>query len=86
MDNELQKALANLHSEISRVETVDEDTRELLRVLQHDIQHILEHSDEEHPETFREQLEDAIVQLEADNPGLTSAIMSVVNALSNAGV
>jgi hypothetical protein len=86
MDNELQKALANLHSEISRVQTVDEDTRDLLRVLQGDIQRILDRTDEAHPETFREQLEDAIAQLEVDHPGLTRAIMAVVNALSNAGI
>ena len=83
---ELQRLLRQVHAEIETLDPADADKRAKLRALQADIQAALEREDYTETESLQEQLEDAVTHLEADYPGLTATLATIINTLSNAGI
>ncbi|HYE72418.1 MAG TPA: DUF4404 family protein [Blastocatellia bacterium] len=84
---ELQSRLAQLHSELQQVETVDENERDLLRKLSGDIQELLESqpSDAKH-QRLGEGLRESIELLEASHPRLTMLMGQVIDQLAKMGI
>jgi hypothetical protein len=90
---QLHDTLAQLHTEIGQTESVDEDTREMLRHLMSDIQALLEQPASEPdgdsatrygPLTRR--LRTAVAEFEADHPRLTASMERAIDALVQMGV
>jgi len=90
MDNqELDKLLHQLHDEINKTQTVDENGSEMLRDLEGDIRTLLERSKENpvqlHP-SIVQRLEATISQFEVTHPELTTLISRLLDSLSTAGL
>jgi len=86
-DKKLIKLLEELHTAFDSTEAVDEKGRELLRVLNADIEKLLERSERgESDESLLERLQETIDHFEVTHPTLTSALSNMMTALSNAGI
>jgi hypothetical protein len=90
MDNqELQKLLEQLHSEIERTPTVDPKGRELLRDLASHINDLIERSEGDTKEANAftlQNLEDGIKHFEVSHPTLTEILSRFMTFLSNSGI
>ncbi len=90
MDNQnIDKLLEQLHSEIERTERLDEKGRKLLRELSADIQELLERSEGgpgRPKSSFVQRLEDSIEHFEVTHPALTATLSELLTSLSNAGI
>jgi hypothetical protein len=88
-DQELRKLLEQLHGEIGRVQTIDEQGQKLLRELGEDIHELLERSEmneaQLHPSTMQN-LQDSIDFFEVSHPNLTTTLSKLLAVLSNAGI
>jgi len=84
-DPKLSELLEQLHNELKRTTSVDENGREMLRHLSGDIQKLLE-PDTPTPSSVLERLQDAIDQFEIEHPSITAALSQILNALSSAGI
>lgn len=90
MDNKIDRNLLHqLNDEIKNTPVEDEQGRELLRVLENEIQALLERFEgnpiELHP-TIIQYLENAFGHFEVTHPNLTIMISKVLGALSTAGI
>lgn len=85
-DNKLDQLLEQLHDEIERVESVDDQGRELLRELSGDIRALLERVDDKQPDSVTERIERVIEHFEVTHPDLTAALANLSAILSNAGI
>jgi hypothetical protein len=83
---ELQNMLRQVHAEIETLDPADTNTRIKLSALQSDIQAALEREDYTETESLQKQLEEAMTHLEADYPGLTATLATIINTLSNMGI
>ena len=77
-----------MHSELSRVDSVDPQSRTLLITLLGDITRLLENSgpDDAGQHNLAERLDELAVQFEAEHPSLGAALRRVVDALGKAGI
>jgi len=84
-----RKILQQLHDEINKIKSVDDQGAELLRDLDADIRALLERSGEEsievHPAIFQ-RLGQVVDHFEATHPEFTTLISELLTALSGAGV
>jgi hypothetical protein len=86
-DKKLTRLLEQLHTELASARIVDEKGRELLRLLNDDIQNLLERSEDiESDDSLLERLQESIDHFEVTHPTLTSALSSLLTSLSNAGI
>jgi len=85
-DKKLSKLLEQLHQELAKTEAVDERGRELLRVLNADIQTLLDRSESDSDDSLLERLQDSIDHFEVTHPELTSALSRMLTTLNNAGI
>jgi hypothetical protein len=86
-DKKLTRLLEQLHTELASARVVDEKGRELLRLLNDDIQDLLERSEDiESDDSLLERLQESIDHFEVTHPTLTSALSSLLTSLSNAGI
>lgn len=84
--DELRARLAALHKELDGVESVDAETRALLRQLASDIQPIIEPSGErasgaEHTDSLKERLAKSIAQVEGEHPKLAQTLTDLVDTM-----
>lgn len=84
-DQKLPELLQQLHDELEKAESLDEDGRDLLIHLNADIQKFID-PEEEDDDTIFEQIQDAIDRFEVDHPVITTALSQIMNSLSNAGI
>ncbi|HKI53678.1 MAG TPA: DUF4404 family protein [Anaerolineales bacterium] len=84
-DQKLPKLLRQLHDELERTESVDENGREMLSHLNDDIQQFLDPA-QENPESLLDRLQNAIDHFGVDHPAITAALSQILNSLSNAGI
>lgn len=84
-DQKLRELLEQLHSELERAGSVDEEGREMLTHISADIQNLLGPSGSAHP-SLRKRLQDAIDHFEVEHPAITAALSQMLNTLSNAGI
>ncbi len=89
-DPTLRELLEQLHKELERTETVDEEGNEMLRHLDADIRKRLKRSASEAEidvdEPLLERLQDTIDYFEATHPRLTTVLSEMMTILSNAGI
>ena len=86
-NSELVELLEKLHKEIEGTQSVDEQGQELLRELSADIQELLGSTEEKKAaSSILERMETSIDHFEVTHPELTSALSSLFNILSNAGI
>ena len=88
-DEELRKLLAEIRDELKGTATEDKRERKILADLIDDIEGLLKRSKHESvqpEESMLGRLEEAIEDLEADHPTLTSALSNLLSALSNVGI
>jgi hypothetical protein len=82
-----KQQLAQLHEQLSALQNIDAETRQLLVVLLADISRLL-HADtartSEH--TPAEALETLAAKFDMDHPALSNALRQLVDALSKAGI
>jgi predicted component of type VI protein secretion system len=84
-EEKLDKLLEQLREELGKTEAVDEKGRELLRILDADIQDLLNRS-EGAGDTLLDRLQDAVDHFEITHPTLTTALSQMLNVLNNAGI
>ncbi len=84
-DQKLRELLQQLHDELERTKSVDEKGREMLRLLNAEIQQFLDPA-QDNPTTLLGRLQDAIDHFEVEHPAVTAALSHMLNTLSNAGV
>lgn len=84
----LRADLQALHSELKETGSVESEQRELLQTLSNDINRILTRSDNQ-PEQYsglRDQLHDAVAQVEASMPRVTLLMRQVIDSISYLGI
>jgi dsDNA-specific endonuclease/ATPase MutS2 len=86
----LRDLLEQLHRELERTDTIDEEGNEMLRHLDADIRNLLKRSgadveiDADGP--LLERLQDTIDHFGATHPRLTTVLSEMMTILSNAGI
>jgi len=85
---ELHGKLKDLHTELQRVESLDDNERTTLEALVSDIQVILEKGNEEarNYSGLGDRLKDAVAQLEASHPRATISMREVIDQISFMGI
>jgi len=86
---QLLSTLENLHAELAGAERVDENKLQQLRTITDDIQRLLTQEEDvssEQVAPVSDNVQDLLLQFEADHPGLTSALNQVAAGLSNLGI
>ncbi|HKJ38605.1 MAG TPA: DUF4404 family protein [Anaerolineales bacterium] len=84
-DQKLPELLQQLHDELEKTESVDEEGREMLAHLNADIRKFIDPAEED-DDTIFEQIRDAIDRFEVEYPSITAALSQILNTLSNAGI
>ena len=84
--SELERHLAELHAELTRTQSVDPKSRELLADVRRDIESVLARSDESGQSSLRGRLEAAIEHFETSHPVLTETMGRVMDQLANMGI
>ena len=89
-DKELRERLANLHAELERAGSVDDESRRLLVTLADDIRGVLDRADDESREqdhaSLGERLADAAREFEESHPQIAAAVGRVADTLSSLGI
>lgn len=85
---ELHGKLKDLHTELQRVESLDDNERTTLEALATDIQEILEkgHEEARNYSGLGDRLKDAVAQLEASHPRATISMREVIDQISFMGI
>lgn len=84
-DQKLPELLQQLHDELEKADSVDEEGREMLIHLNADIQKFIDPAEEDDATLFG-RIQDAIDHFEVDHPVITAALSQILNTLSNAGI
>lgn len=88
-EQQLQERLEQLHAELKKVESVDQDDRRLLLQLSADIQELLEPGAAHHQNAYvelAEQLREGMDRLEATHPQLTMLMAQMADVLARMGI
>jgi hypothetical protein len=84
-NQDLQNLLAELHSRLGHANTLDDDSRKLLKTVSQDIEKTLAGSGV--PGTVHERrLEALAVKFETDHPALAEAVRDIIDGLGKAGI
>lgn len=85
--NELQNNIAELHSELAKLDAKDDATRthiqELVKSLEH---HLNETPSEANRTALRENVSSALERFEAEHPRITLILNQIMNTLSGSGI
>jgi hypothetical protein len=85
--DDLKELLQRVHSELSKLESLDNESSQLLSTVMDDIHNV--RGDAPTPEESHgliDRLKDAAQDFEEDHPNLTEAVGRVVDALSRLGI
>jgi hypothetical protein len=92
-DMDIRRTLIQLHEELERTQTLDENEQALMSHLMEDIQAVLKRSEKKGgavilPENSNliDQLEDSVGVFEVSHPTLTSVILKALDVLNIAGI
>lgn len=91
-ENEIRQTLIQLHDELERTHTLDENERVMMRHLMNDIQEILDRPEQEDKPRYQansplvDQLEQAVSELEVSHPTLSGVIQKALDILNIAGI
>lgn len=84
-DKKLPELLQQLHDELERTDSLDEEGREMLIHLDADIKKFIDPAEED-DDTIFERIQDAVDHFEVEHPVITAALSQILNTLSNAGI
>ena len=84
-DQKLPELLQQLHDELEKAESLDDEGREMLIHLNADIQKFIDPAEED-DDTIFERIRDAVDHFEVEHPVITAALSQILNTLSNAGI
>ena len=79
---QLHQSLQQLHAELDRTQTLDDESRQLLEQLQHDIQGVLRESNATTHQSLSDQLGAAVAHFEDSHPELTLTLKQVLDNLA----
>jgi hypothetical protein len=84
----LREQLEELHAELQRGESLNDDDRKLLQNLANDVRDALARGDEqtEHYGGLSERLKEALAQVEASHPNATLLMRQVIDQLAFMGI
>jgi len=84
----LQSIIENLHRELDSAESIDEESRVLLKELAQDVEKLAGDADsaDVEPATTSGQLQAAALRFESDYPKLSMALSEVIDALARLGI
>lgn len=85
----LLELLKNLHAELERAKSVDEESDKLLRAVMHDINRLVDDAHEtasDEGKSINERLKQGAVQFEADHPRIAMIMNEVMDALAKMGI
>ncbi|RIK51876.1 MAG: hypothetical protein DCC59_11165 [Chloroflexi bacterium] len=85
-DKRLDSLLEKVHAELQNVERVDEDSLELLRDLEKDVQSLLKKAEGLETPSILERMQKAAERFGVEHPVLTSMLSEAASILSNAGI
>lgn len=85
--DELKALLQQLHDELSKTDTLDDDAQSLLAAVVQDIQTVLgDEPKEDESHGLVDRLKDATDDFEDDHPTLTKTVGQIIDALSRLGI
>ena len=86
-NQEIDKLLEQLKSEIEGIQPDDEKGQQLLRELSVDIRELLDRAESKQPaHSMMQRLETSIDHFEVTHPDLTATLSNLFSILSNAGI
>jgi len=85
-ESDLQKKLQDLHNEIEKTQTDDEEKRATLNELQSLIQQAMDNTEDHHKQSLREQLQESLLGFGVEHPALTASMEKVFEHLSSLGM
>jgi len=85
-ESDLQKKLQDLHDEIEKTQTNDEEKRATLNELQSLIQQAMDDTGDHHKQSLRERLQESLLGFGVEHPALTASMESVCEYLSSLGM
>jgi hypothetical protein len=89
MNENLKRHLENLHTELTNVKFVDEDSRKLLENVMVDVRLLLSHPGDlsgMHHAPVRDRLAESARHFDTSHPSLASTIRTVVHTLNTMGI
>lgn len=84
-ERRLREVLDELHQELERSDSIDDETRALLRDARSDIEEALVETPEK-ASSARGRLGEALERFEGEHPDAVALIQRVLDALSNVGI
>lgn len=85
-ESDLQKKLQDLHDEIEKTQTDDEEKRAALNELQSLIKQAMDEPEDYHKRSLRERLRGSLLEFEVEHPSLTASMETVCEYLSSLGI
>ena len=91
-ENEIRQTLIQLHDELERTHTLDENERVMMRHLMNDIQEMLDRPEQGDTPRYQanpslvDQLEQAVSEMEVSHPTLSGVIQKALDILNIAGI
>jgi polyhydroxyalkanoate synthesis regulator phasin len=85
-DQDIRGILTQLHEELERTQTLDENEQAMMRHLMSDIQATLARSGHQPTSSFVDRLEESVEVLEVSHPTLSSLIRKTLDTLNMAGI
>jgi hypothetical protein len=86
---EFREQIQRLHNQLQHLRSADESERQLLQLLNSDIQALLEHKEDyerHHYDSLGERLRETIEKIEASHPNLTLLMGQIADALAKIGI
>lgn len=85
-DQEIRRMLTQLHDELERTQTLDENEQTMMRHLMNDIQATLARTGHPPTSSIVTRLEESVEVLEVSHPTLTALIRKALDTLNIAGI
>ena len=82
---QLRETLTELHSELASVETLDDETRQLLQQVAGDIEAVMAEAHDE-PLTVQERVGEMAATFRAEHPRLSGILTQLADTLSKLGI
>lgn len=84
----LREHLQELHAELQQIESLDVNEREMLQKLAREVQELLRREEHrtQHYNSLRDQLREAVAQVEASHPRATMLMRQVIDQLAFMGI
>lgn len=86
MSTALHQQIQALHRQLTELQHIEPDTQEQLLILQADINRLLDEGSQNPDSSPADAVESLAARFDVDHPALSSALRSLVDSLSKAGI